>query len=82
MNTNAERIEETKSFQFKEYKFVEESPKITPRPSAVIFLAASSITQIEEEVLLYPFTSLVAEFGGYLGPFLGFSFLTIWHQIR
>ena len=30
---------------------------------------------IEEEVLLFPFDSLVSEFGGALGLFLGFSFL-------
>ena len=29
------------------------------------------------QVLLYPFTSLLAEFGGSLGLFLGFSFVTI-----
>ena len=29
----------------------------------------------EEEVLLFPFDSLVSEFGGALGLFLGFSFL-------
>ena len=29
----------------------------------------------EEEVLLFPFDSLVREFGGALGLFLGFSFL-------
>ena len=86
VNTDAERIEKTtgckKPCQYKEYKFVESSPKITPRPSVVMFWAASRKTQIEEEVLLYPFTSLVAELGGYLGLFLGFSFLAIWHEIR
>ena len=28
-------------------------------------------------MLLYPFTSLLAEFGGCLGLFLGFSFITV-----
>ena len=32
-------------------------------------------TRTNQEVLLYPFDSLVSEFGGALGLFLGFSFL-------
>ena len=32
---------------------------------------------VSYQVLLYPFTSLLAEFGGCLGLFLGFSFVTI-----
>ena len=32
---------------------------------------------VSYQVLLYPFTSLLAEFGGSLGLFLGFSFVTI-----
>ena len=34
------------------------------------------------QVLLYPFTSLMAEFGGSLGLFCGFSFLTIWDGLK
>jgi hypothetical protein len=33
---------------------------------------------VEKEELLFPLTSLVAEFGGTLGLFLGFSFMTLW----
>ena len=33
---------------------------------------------VKEETLLYPFESFLAEFGGSLGLFLGFSFMTIW----
>ena len=68
--------------QYKEYKFVESSPKVLPAPLFLGFWAATGKTQVEEEVLLYPFTSLVAEFGGSLGLFLGFSFMTIWQEIR
>ena len=34
--------------------------------------------QVETEELIYPWQSLVAEFGGALGLFLGFSFMTVW----
>ena len=35
----------------------------------------------EKEELVYPAVSFVAEFGGSLGLFVGFSFLTIWDCI-
>ena len=35
-------------------------------------------TFFKMEVLIYPWTALVADFGGTLGLFLGFSFMTIW----
>ena len=37
------------------------------------YISTEQVT--EEEVLLFPFDSLVSEFGGALGLFLGFSFL-------
>ena len=37
-----------------------------------------STLKVKKEILMYPFTSLVAEVGGALGLFLGFSFLMIW----
>ena len=41
------------------------------------FIISYAFTDLvtEEEVLLFPFDSLVSEFGGALGLFLGFSFL-------
>ena len=33
---------------------------------------------VETDELVYPFNSFVAEFGGAMGLFLGFSFLMIW----
>ena len=36
---------------------------------------------VEKEELIYPMESLVAEFGGTLGLFLGFSFMAIWDQM-
>ena len=39
------------------------------------------MTMMEKEQLIYSLPSLVAEFGGTLGLFLGFSFLTLWDRV-
>ena len=68
---------------YNEFKFGYTSPEVMPSIEDIIgFWVASRKTQIEEEVLLYPLTSFIAEFGGALGLFLGFSFMTIWQQIE
>ena len=36
---------------------------------------------MEKEKLIYPLSSLVAEFGGTLGLFIGFSFIGVWDQL-
>ena len=78
-----------KPCKYNEYQFVTSSPELMPKVDSksnasklVRFWAASNKTWTEEEVLLYPFTSLVAEFGGSLGLFLSFSFMAIWHEVR
>ena len=38
--------------------------------------------RVETETLVYPFSSLVAEFGGVLGLFLGVFFMTLWDGIE
>ena len=43
--------------------------------------AVSKSTEVKTEELIYPLSSLVAEFGGTLGLFLGFSFITLWDKI-
>ena len=43
--------------------------------------AVSNSTLVEKEELIFPLSSLVAEFGGTLGLFLGFSFMTLWDHI-
>ena len=45
-----------------------------------IQVLASSVLEIKE-VIIYPMESFVAEFGGALGLFLGFSFMMIWDAI-
>ena len=49
---------------------------------AICLWAVSKYTQAQEEVLVYPFQSFIAEFGGCLGFFLGFSFMTIWDGLK
>jgi hypothetical protein len=42
--------------------------------------ATSSDIVVETEELLFPWTSLVPEFGGNLALFLGFSFMALWDE--
>ena len=42
----------------------------------------SPFTLVESEELLYGLPSFIAEVGGTLGLFLGFSFMTIWDGIE
>ena len=45
--------------------------------------AVSKSTEVKKkEELIYPLSSLVAEFGGTLGLFLEFSFMTLWDKIH
>ena len=56
---------------------MEDFPDLTSGPGFMFGFSSNSLT-IKEEALLYPFDSFLAEFGGSLGLFLGFSFLTMW----
>ena len=47
----------------------------------VMRLILIQVTQFPK-VLIYPWTSLVAEFGGTLGLFLGFSAMTLWDSLE
>ena len=71
---------------YKEYKIVntKEFTQIADPEDKVVFClwAVSPFTQVEEEALVYPFESFIAEFGGSLGLFLGVSFMTIWDGIK
>ena len=42
-----------------------------------LWMVTTEVT-VETEVLLYTWTDLVADIGGTLGLFLGFSFMTLW----
>ena len=51
-------------------------------PSGLLLENTSPFMTVESESLLYPLTSLVAEFGGTLGLFLGFSFMWLWDGVE
>ena len=44
-------------------------------------MLANNEVQVEEEHLIYDFTSFVSECGGSLGLFLGFSFFMVFEYI-
>ena len=63
---------------YRHYEVVGEPFKgIMPGYGVGIMFMSTEFT-LEEEDFVYPLTSLVAEFGGALGLFLGFSFLMVW----
>ena len=69
-----------KPCQYKKYGFVTEgAPTIFETEKYVFSLwATSKYTKVSTEKLIYPMTSLIAEFGGALSLFLGISFMSLW----
>ena len=53
----------------------------TKNLSEIRFWFSGQTVFIEKEVLDYPFITLLADFGGVLGLFIGFNFLMIWDII-
>ena len=43
---------------------------------------STNMMTVMEEVYSYPYYSFIAEFGGALGLFLGFSFMTFWDIVE
>ena len=65
------------------YKLVEDKIETFKQNHTSLHFALGSKNVLERrEVLLYTFTSFIAEFGGALGLFLGFSFLLMWNFIE
>ena len=52
--------------------------------SSLLYILSFATTQvtIKREIYIYPFSSFLAEFGGALGMFLGFSFFMVWDFIN
>ena len=45
-------------------------------------IVAHILSTIFKELLVYPLSSFIAEVGGTMGLFVGFSFLVIWDQLE
>ena len=73
----------TKPCNYKKYVLVGERKQSSFESEHFIFSlwAVSKNTVVRTEHLIYPISSLVAEFGGTLGLFLGFSFMALWDKI-
>ena len=68
--------------RYKEYQIVSILEQGSP-PSRILNLVRSTSSVIvKTDHLLYPFSSFLAEFGGALGLFLGFSFLMVWDFLQ
>ena len=63
------------------YRFAGKADIISKDKFGLRILLANTEMIEEDEHLLYDFISLVSEFGGSLGLFLGFSFFMIWDFI-
>ena len=64
--------------RYREYKILNDLMKGLTEGFGIGMMFPSTEITLEEEDYMYPFVSFVAEFGGALGMFLGFSFLMVW----
>ena len=74
-----------KPCRYKKYSFIGERDPSSFTKSEYLFFslwAVSEKTEVKTEQLIYPLGYLVAEFGGILGLFLGFSFIGLWDNIH
>ena len=69
-----------KPCKYKKYSLLgDRKPSVFPTDDVAFSLwAVSENTRVATEQLVYPLSSLIAEFGGTLSLFLGVSFVTIW----
>ena len=56
--------------------------QVNHNETQLILKNTSPYLLVETEALVYTVESLVAEFGGTLGLFLGFSFMTLWDVVE
>ena len=80
LNTIAKLTQCIKPCKYKKYSFMGDRKPSVFKSDYVAFSlwALSENTRVATEQLVYPVSSLIAEFGGTLSLFLGVSFVTIW----
>ena len=74
-----------KPCNYKEYKIINVFTTTMKLDEHNCWLSCCSVapaTRVQTEVILYTATSYVAEFGGTLGLFLGFSFMSLWDGVE
>ena len=72
-----ERTDCSKPCRYNRYHVVGDPPTFN---SSEFVLASTNDTVVETETVMFPWTSLGAEFGGTLSLFLGVSFITVWDR--
>ena len=84
LNTIANLTQCIKPCKYKKYSFLGDQKPSLFKSDYVAFAlwAVSDNTRVATEQLVYPVSSLIAEFGGCLSLFLGVSFVTLWDNFR
>ena len=74
----------SKPCHYNKYSFITDGEMSALKSEKFLFSlwAVSHYTKVSTEQLIYPVTSLIAEFGGALGLFLGISFMSIWENFH
>ena len=73
----------TRPCQYNVYKLVEDKMESFIENATALHLGLGSKNVLKRrEILIYTFTSFIAEFGGALGLFVGFSFLMLWNYME
>ena len=68
--------------RYKEYQIVDSPITVGDENNIMMLIRATKTVLLKTEELVYPFSSFLAEFGGALGLFVGFSFMLVWDVLQ
>ena len=68
--------------RYKEYKIVDTPLNANGKSRTMKLIRSTNDVFVKTEQFVYPFSSFLAEFGGALGLFLGFSFMWMWDVLQ